>query len=120
MLNKCLCQKLGGAMRPARAQLVDIFTQLFDNLERRTFEELTQELRRSGAGSGECEILPDQQEEQKGFLAGKIGCLKNHDDFVQGDIPSTTQRAAQVVTLDPGDPCYLGVRFAAFLNGTLQ
>jgi hypothetical protein len=120
VLGERPCEQFGSAMRPPRTQLIDIFTQLFDYLERRAFEELTQKLRRSGSGSGECEILSDQQEKQQGLLAGKIGCLKNHDDFVQSDRPSPAQRAAQAVTLDSGDPRNLGVRFATFLDGALD
>lgn len=105
---------------PIGPQLIDIFSQLFDYLERRSFEQLTQELRRSGSGSGEREILADQQQKQQGLLAGKIGHLKNHDDFVERDRPSTAQRAAQAVTVDPCKACDLGVRFAAILDGPLD
>ena len=107
VLGERPCEQFGSTMRPTRTQLIDIFTQLFDYLERRTFEQLTQELRRAGSGSGERKIFSDQQQKQQGLLAGKIGCLENHDDFVQSDRPSAAQRAAQAVTLDSGDPRYL-------------
>jgi hypothetical protein len=89
VLGKCPCKQFGCAMRPPRTQLIDIFTQLCDYLEWCTFEELTQKLGGTGSGSGECEVLPDQQEQEQGLLAREIGCFKNHDDFVQSDRPFT-------------------------------
>jgi hypothetical protein len=107
-------------MRPSRPQLIDIFAQLFDYLERRVFEQLTEELRWSGSGPGKCEMLTSQQEKQQGLLTGKIGCLKNLHDLVQSDRPRAAQRAAQAVTLDSRYPRNLGVGFATCLDGALE
>ena len=105
---------------PIGPQLIVIFSPLFDYLERRTFEQLTQVLRQSGSGSGEREILAVQQQKQQGLLADKIGRLKNHDDFVVRDSPSTAQRATQAITLGPSKACDLGLRLAAILVGPLD
>ena len=48
VLGKRSCEQFGSAMRPTGTQLIDIFTQLFDYLERRTLEKLAQK------ASGSC------------------------------------------------------------------
>lgn len=74
-------------MRPPWTQLIDVLAQLFDNLERCTLEEFTQELRRSGSGPGERKILPNKEKKQQCLLAGEFRCLEDHNGFIQSDRP---------------------------------